>query len=127
MTSTSFKVLVVDDAEETCERLCTLLLERLGANTIGCAGTHPSLEEVALTFRPDCIVFDPPFHDRRGFEVLDRLRGLNGHPPLLIVLTNDRSQEIREACIKVGVDHVLDKSTEFERVVELIRHRRSGP
>jgi len=40
------------------------------------------------------------------------------------VLTNQPDPQYREACMAAGADHFFDKSTEFERIGDVIRQMR---
>lgn len=112
-------MLVIDDAEETRLRLCALLREEAGAEAEGCAGTASEVQDVLSWFLPECIVIDPPA--RGGFGLLDALSFEGAIPPLLVVLTNDSSQEMGLRSQKAGAQQVLSKAYDFERVVALVR------
>lgn len=117
----SIKVLVIDDAVETRTRLCTLLVEQAGVQAIGCESTQVDLLRRTAELRPDCIVIDVPVRNSKGFELLAALRLVDGCSALLIVLTNNSSEDLRVRCRAIGVDHFLIKATEFERMVDLVR------
>ena len=41
--------------------------------------------------------------------------------PLVIMLTNFASDQYRQKCLRLGADYFFDKSTEFERITEVLR------
>jgi DNA-binding NarL/FixJ family response regulator len=65
------------------------------------------------------VVVDLQLREGSGFGVLQHLK-LN-HPDLLaIVLTNSNTAAMRARSLALGAHHFLDKSSEFERVAELL-------
>ena len=69
--------------------------------------------------RFDAVVVDLQLREGSGFGVLQHLK-LN-HPDLLaIVLTNSNTAAMRARSLALGAHHFLDKSSEFERVAELL-------
>lgn len=114
------RVLIVDDGAATRERMSRLLREQLGASVVGCAASREEAAELARVQGPDCIIVDLPVHDPGALQLLEALRRVSGHPPLLVVLTNETSEELKRRSLDMGVDYYLNKATEFERVVELV-------
>jgi len=54
-----------------------------------------------------------------GLDVLRSLRG-SGLSPTVVVLTNHTGDHYRRACREGGADFFFDKSTELERVLEVM-------
>jgi DNA-binding NarL/FixJ family response regulator len=46
--------------------------------------------------------------------------------PLVIMLTNFAHEQYRQKCLQLGADYFFDKSTEFDRVTEVLRKLPSG-
>ena len=115
----SIRALVVDEAAPTRQRLGRMLSELDGVIAQTCGGRAADVLRRYPDWRPHCVVFDLPAHDPQGFELLGLLRKLNPGC-LVVVLTDGESDEVRRHSRHLGADHVLDKSTEFERVVDLV-------
>jgi DNA-binding response OmpR family regulator len=120
------KVLVVDDAVEVRRRVCSLLAEQASTVVVGCAATADEVIRHFVELGPGCVVIDVPVHDPAGFELLGALRSID-RSCVLISLTNHATEEFRLRSLGAGADHFLEKSTEFERVAELVRGLRERP
>ena len=119
-------VLVVDDAIETRDRLCAMLIEQVGADAVGCAADAGAVVALLAARRPAAIVIDVPVHDPAGFELLATLRRL-APTSVVIMLTNHTTDEFRNRSRAAGVDHFLVKAAQFEQVVELVRGPEARP
>jgi DNA-binding NarL/FixJ family response regulator len=56
-----------------------------------------------------------------GLEILPIIKHFSP-PPMVLVLTNYATSRHREACTKLGADYFFDKSTEFEKAIEVIEN-----
>jgi two-component system OmpR family response regulator len=115
----SSKVLVVDDAVEIRNRLCAMLADQAHVEAVGCSTARVDALREFSKLCPGCVVIDVPVRDSTGFELVAALRELDDQC-LIVVLTNHATEEFRRRSIQAGADHFLAKSTEFERVVELV-------
>jgi two-component system, OmpR family, response regulator len=113
------QVLVVDDAATTRDRLCAWLVEAGMQVAVSTADPDAALG-CAEALRPDCIVIDVPVHDASGFSLLSELRG-RCPGCMVIVMMNNLTDEVRRQCAAAGVRHCLDKASEFERVIDVVR------
>lgn len=120
-SGTDTTVLVVDDALPTRERLCRLVADISGVKASGCGATMSEVLPRLVDLRPRCVVIDVPVHDSAGFELLEQVRQ-NSAECAVVVLTNHMSEEFRCRGRAAGVELFLDKSTEFEHVLELVKH-----
>lgn len=119
-------LLVAEDAADVAERLCELLLE---AGDIEILGPVADGSEAIRLFRqhsPDGAILDFQLPGATGLDVLRAIREVDGDC-LVVIVTAHKDPAIRVQCLKAGADHFLDKSTEFERVLDIVReHLRSG-
>jgi DNA-binding NarL/FixJ family response regulator len=114
------KLLVVDDSELILDRLVGLLNGLHGMADIDTAETLAQTLETARSVRPDLIILDFHLPDGNASQVVPALKEMD--PTMMIaVLTNDASGSNRAKCMKAGSDWFFDKSTEFEKVLELIQ------
>ncbi len=110
---------IVDDSAAIRGRLVEMLSLVEGVRVIGQAGDAQTAVVDILALRPDSVVLDLNLGSSSGMQVLRAI-----HPQLpetvFVVLTNHSELQYRRACTKAGAAHFLDKSTEFERVREVI-------
>jgi DNA-binding NarL/FixJ family response regulator len=60
-----------------------------------------------------------------GVHVLETIK--REQPALkVIMLTNFGHEQYRQKCLQLGADHFFDKTTEFEKVLEVRRDPRGG-
>lgn len=110
---------IVDDSAAIRSRLVEMLSPIRGVSVVGQAGDAPTAMADILALRPDSVVLDLNLGSGHGMQVLRAV-----HPQLpetvFVVLTNHSELQYRRACAKAGAAYFLDKSTEFERVREVI-------
>jgi len=113
-------VFIVDDVPSMRERLRELVAEVPEVDVVGDAGTPADAIAGILETHPSCVLLDYQLVDGTGVDVLravhDRSQGT-----VFVVLTNHPDPQYRRACMAAGADHFFDKSTEFERVAEILR------
>lgn len=113
------RVLVVDDSSLVRARLASLVRDVVGVRVVDEAGNGDEALAVAKASQPDLVVLDIHMPGMNGFVALPRLKAL-APPPLVMVVTNDPSDRHRRHCLVLGADLFFDKSTQFDRVLELI-------
>jgi DNA-binding NarL/FixJ family response regulator len=72
------------------------------------------------TFRPGVIVLDLHMPGGNGLGVLSRVKGGQPPRPIVIVVTNDASEQQRQECIRRGADYFFDKSIDFDKVLDIV-------
>ncbi len=112
-------MLVVDDAVAPRDRLCALLVEGAAAQVEGTAADTTVVMARMLAFQPHCVVIDVPVAGPSGFELLEAVTTV-GVARLVIVSTNQTSEELRRRCLSLGAHAFLAKSTDFERITGLV-------
>jgi DNA-binding NarL/FixJ family response regulator len=116
----STKVFVVDDSAIVRERLITLLTEVPNVTIAGEAEMARDAIVGIQRHRPDVVVLDISMPGGSGIQVLEMVKK-DKPAPLVIMLTNFDHPQYRERCMQLGADHFLDKSSNFERVIEIVR------
>ncbi len=71
------------------------------------------------------VILDIRMSDGSGIDVLPEIKKGN-QSPLVIVLTNYPYPQYRRKCIEAGADFFFDKSTEFDKVTEVLRHMKQN-
>ncbi len=69
---------------------------------------------------PDALVLDLHLIGGTGLDVLRAIKPSRPHLQV-VVLTSFASDQYRMACARAGANHVFDKLTEFDQLVELVR------
>ena len=119
-------VFIVDDVPSMRERLRELVAEVPEVEVVGDAGTPADAIAGILDTHPACVLLDYQLIGGTGVDVL---RAVHDRAPgtVFVVLTNHPDPQYRRACLAAGADHFLDKSTEFERIADVLRNLRDAP
>jgi len=116
----ALKVLIVDDSPLISERLNQMLSEVEQVEIVGLAADGDEALRLFNQFRPAVVLLDLEIPGRNGVEVLREVRK-RAEPCVVVVFTSYDLPDFRDACLRAGADFFLRKSTEFERVVEIVR------
>ena len=117
------QVFIVDDLPSMRERLRELLGELPDVSVIGDAGTPTDAIAGILATRPACVL--PTTSSSAAPESTCCARSPATARHRLVVLTNHPDPQYRQACMAAGATHFLDKSTEFDRIPDVLRQMRS--
>ena len=112
-------VYIVDDSPSIRARLVEMLATMPDVTLAGQAACASTAVMGILLTQPDSVLLDLHLSGRSGFDVL---RQVHRQAPgiVFIVLTNHAEPQYRRACALAGAAYFLDKSTEFERVRDVI-------
>ena len=112
--------LVADDVQAIAHLVCELLRES-GAEVVACATDGVQALRLFHATLPDAVVLDLQMPGLNGLQVLRAIReSEHGRRCLVIVLTSHGEESIREQVLADGADHCLHKSTEFERLLQIV-------
>ncbi len=122
----STEVFIVDDLPSMRARLRELVGEVPEVQVVGDAGTTSDAIDGILATSPACVLLDYQLIGGTGVDVL---RAVHASSPdtVFVVLTNHPDPQYRRACMAAGADHFLDKSTEFDRIGDVLRTLRNAP
>jgi DNA-binding NarL/FixJ family response regulator len=115
----SLKVLIVDDSPLITERLNQMLSEVEQVEIVGLAADGDEALRLFNEFRPAVVLLDLEIPGRNGLDVLREVRK-RAEPCVVVMFTSYDLPDFRDACLRAGADFFLRKSTEFERVVEIV-------
>jgi DNA-binding NarL/FixJ family response regulator len=113
-------VLIVDDSPLISERLKQMLSELEQVEIVGLAADGDEALRLFQELSPAVVLLDLEIPGRNGLEVLRAVRQ-RAEPCVVVMFTSYDLPDFREACLRAGADFFLRKSTEFERVVEIVR------
>lgn len=114
------RVFVVEDSQPVRERLVEMIREIKDVDVVGEAATQDAAVSGILATRPDVAILDISLGEGgNGIEVLVQVKrelpALKG-----IMLTNYASPQHVKASADAGADYFLDKSSEFEKIVDIL-------
>ncbi len=116
------RIFVVEDSPLIRERLERMLGGISGARVVGsAAGAQDAIRDI-LAERPDVVVLDYQLAQGNGFDVL---RAVHARAPEIDVymLSSFPSEPYRILAERLGARRFFDKSTEFERVRDVLAAR----
>ena len=116
-------VLLVEDSEVLAERLREALTALEGVRVIATVDTESAATACVRAQVVDVIVLDLQLKQGSGFGVL---RALGTQRPAVVVLTNYALPEYRECAERLGADHFLNKSSDYERLADVIGNLRDA-
>lgn len=114
------KVFLVDDSQVVIERLGAMLRELPGVEVVGSAGEVFEATKAILEGHPDVVVLDLQLHDGSGLDVLRAVKSIRPET-IILVCTNFPYPQYREKCFQEGASFFLDKSSEFEKLYEILQ------
>jgi DNA-binding NarL/FixJ family response regulator len=116
------RVFLVEDSPVIRERLEEMLASIAGARNIGHAVSASQAIHDILQMLPDAVVLDVRLAEGSGFDVL---RAVHGAAPDIVIymLSNYATQPYRRLARRLGAAEFFDKSTELERVREVLTRR----
>ncbi len=111
------RVLLVEDSPLLAERLRESLVDLADVEVVDTVDNESEAGARVLAASVNVLVLDQQLKSGTGFGVL---RALGERRPIVIMLTNYALPEYRLRARELGVDYFLDKSTDSERLHEVI-------
>lgn len=114
------KVFIADDSPLIRERLRDMLNELGNVDVVGEAEHGGEARDHILQLKPDLAILDIRMPNRMGIDVLRDIK--HNLPELkVIMLTNYPYPHFQRRCEEEGADYFFDKSTEFEKVSQVVQ------
>ena len=114
------RVYVVDDSDFVRERLIEMLSEVEEVEIVGETGDPLEALAAIRAMVPDAVILDIRLPGRSGVEVLRDLKK-EEPSPIVIILTSYPYPQYRKECTEAGADFFLNKSTEFNKIAEVLK------
>lgn len=114
------KVFIAYGLEVVRERLKVMLGELKDVQIIGETEDYAEAAESILRLKPDGVILDVHLSGGGGIEVLEEIEK-NEPSPVVIMLANHPSFEYRKICQELGANYFFDRSTELDKIVDLLR------
>jgi DNA-binding NarL/FixJ family response regulator len=112
-------ILIVDDSILIIDRLQVMLTELNDPGPIRYAVDYPSAMQQIKDFLPDIVLLDINIPGGSGLGVLRYIK-MQYPTTVVVMVTNQVGDYYRNACRKLGADHFVDKSSEFEQIPAII-------
>lgn len=113
------RVFVVDDSDEVRGRLVAMLTEMKNVEVVGQAPDVPEAFMGIQTLKPKVVILDIRMPSGTGITVLQGVKQAKP-APVVIMLTNYPYLQYRKKCLQAGADFFFDKSTEFNRIPQVV-------
>jgi DNA-binding NarL/FixJ family response regulator len=114
----TLKIFIVDDSMPIVVRLTNILSENENLKIVGLANNATIAVEYILKSSPDVVILDIHMPDGNGIDILKQIK--KERPSIVVLmLTNYTESDYKKICKKEGADYFLDKSIEFEKVLEI--------
>jgi DNA-binding NarL/FixJ family response regulator len=114
------KVFIADDSSLLRERLTDMLSELEGIEIVGQAQESLSAVRFIHKIKPDVVILDIWMPGGSGFNVLQNIKK-NKVANVVIMFTNYPYPQYRKKCMDAGADFFFDKSSEFEKITEVLK------
>lgn len=112
-------ILIIDDSEIIRERLVNRLAQLPSVRFIEQAQNKISALAALENIHPDIAIIDIQLPDGSGIDILAKIKN-ESCSTVVIVLTNYPYSVIRKRCNELGADYFFDKSTEFEKIFDVL-------
>lgn len=112
-------VLIVDDDEDTLELLTAALTQR-SAKVTAVTSTMAALESIKLA-RPDVLISDIAMPDEDGYQLMQRVLGLNVVPEIpAIAITAYAKEEDKQRALAAGYHRFMSKPVELREFIATV-------
>jgi DNA-binding NarL/FixJ family response regulator len=119
MKRENLKILLVDNSETVKKRIREMLKEINNVSIIGEANNSREALIITEIMNPDLVLLDLDLPEVNGIDILKKIKK-NFEKILVLILTNYSEENHRSRCREAGADYFFDKSTEFEKVPDVL-------
>lgn len=114
-------VLIVDDNISFIDRVINLLEETCRSVKVSSAHDYNEAISCMAEESPEIILLDINLPGKSGIEILREIKRREGKY-LVVMISNHDNEYYREQCKKLGADHFLDKSGDFDALSSIINN-----
>ena len=112
-------IAIIDKSELSSMRISSILSKVKGVKNIVHILDKISILETLKKMKPDVIIFDMNMNGSDSLKLLKEIRKL--YPGVLIItLTSFSVEQYRKKCREMGIEHCLNKTSEFDQIQEII-------
>jgi len=119
MKNKGFIILIVDDSPLIVERVVAMFRDLLCFDSCYTAWSYEQAVETISKNEIDVALLDINLPSKNGIELLNYIK-VNHPLTQCIMLTNQSDFYYRNLCSKMGAAYFLDKTSEFQKIPELV-------
>ncbi|GEO11179.1 response regulator [Segetibacter aerophilus] len=112
-------ILIVDDSKLIVSKITELLDDLEMATSLKSCGTYAHAVCLIDSSRPFVALLDINLPDKSGIELLQHVK-MYSPETTVIMFTNQSSDYYKKLCFKMGADHFLDKSKDFDNIRHIL-------
>jgi two-component system, OmpR family, response regulator len=117
------RVLLVEDSRRLAERISELIELNENTKVVRTVVDEASAVAAVQSGQFDLVVLDLQLESGSGFGVLEQL---GPKRPPVVVLTNYALPQYESRARALGAEHFLDKSRDYERLVDIVGSYRNA-
>jgi two-component system, OmpR family, response regulator len=121
--SSPLRVLLVEDSRRLAERISELIELNENTKVVRTVVDEASAVAAVQSGQFDLVVLDLQLESGSGFGVLEQL---GPERPPVVVLTNYALPQYESRARALGAEHFLDKSRDYERLVDIVGSYRNA-
>ena len=114
------KVLIADDSALICDVITNILKTFLFIDKIDVVGDGQAALEKLKSEKYDVAILDIMMPNLNGIKVLQVIKATDPNIKV-IVYTNYPFPAYRDQCLKLGADYFLDKTTESQKLLNVLK------
>jgi DNA-binding NarL/FixJ family response regulator len=114
------KIVIADDSKILRQRIISLLEEIDGVQVVAEAENSHQAVQYVEDLEPELLILDIRMPDGSGLEALKMLKDKN-ISIIKMIFTNYPIEQYRKKCMELGADYFFDKSTDFEKMVDVVK------
>ena len=114
------KVFIVDDSRAFRKELINLLSKLKEVEIVGQAQDSVKAMEAIQRLKPDGVILGIPIPGGNGIRLVKNIKK-DKLAPIVIILTHYPYRQYRKKYMDAGADFFFDKSTEFEKVIDVLK------
>ncbi len=119
------KVIIADDSKILRERISSMLSTIPGVEIVAEAENLHEAMKYIEKLKPDVLILDIRMPNGNGIEVLKSIKQKK-ISLIKIILTNYPLQQYKVKCFELGADYFFDKSTEFIKIIDVVKNLGRG-
>lgn len=114
------RVLIADDSEILRDHLKTMLAEIEGIEIVGESSDTDATLDLIKSLKPDTLILDIRMPGEGGIFILNFIKSQYSMIKV-IIFTDYPYPQYRTKCLEIGADYFFDKSTESEKMIEVLK------
>jgi DNA-binding NarL/FixJ family response regulator len=115
MPGSTKKILLIDDSPVILVYLTSIIQELEGVGPVFKAGSYEDAMEIILKEHPQIVLLDIHLPGKNGIQLLRFIKETDAGI-IVMMVTNQATDNYKTLCKKIGADYFFDKSEDFEKI-----------